>query len=223
MNRSLVMPLVLKDWYLCRTILLLVAAAGALCVGLLYLRHDGTSFVGLTGALSAAILLSILAPMHTVVTERKQQTLAFVMSLPISAMEYTTAKILSNLSAFLVVWLAIAAGVIGTIARAPGFGGLIPVTVIVALVPLVAFCLLLSVAIVSESELISIVTMGACNISYSFLWFGLARVPGLSQNLKSPVAVWNQPALWIVAGELAFAVLCLGLTFYFQSRKTNFV
>lgn len=222
MSQSIVLRMVLKDWYLCRVTLILTAMAGTLCVGLLYLGKSGSSFVGLIGALIAAIMLSVLTPIQTIVNERKHQNLAFIMSLPISPMQYTAAKILGNFSAFLVVWLAIAGGVVGTIAGA-GYGGLIPVAVITSLAPFVAFWLLLSVAIVSESELVTLVTMGACNVSYSFGWYVLTRVPGLSQNLKSPVAVWSEPVVWIIAGELVLSALCLGLTFYFQSRKTNFV
>ena len=222
MSQSIVLRMVLKDWYLCRVTLILTAMAGALCVGLLYLGNSGSSFVGLTGALIAAVMLSVLTPIQTIVNERKHQNLAFIMSLPISPMQYTAAKILGNFSAFLAVWLAIAGGVVGTIAGA-GYGGFIPVAVITSLAPLVAFCLLLSVAIISESEIVTLVTMGACNVSYSFGWPVLMRVPGLSQNLKSPVAVWSEPVVWVIAGELALSALCLGLTFYFQSRKTNFV
>jgi hypothetical protein len=223
MSRSIVLHVVRKDWYLCRPALILTAAAGVLCVGLLYLRHDGSSFVGLTGALIAAILASILTPIQTIVNERKHQNLAFVMSLPISTTQYTAAKVLANASAFLAVWLAIAGSAVITIARAPGYGGLIPVAVITALTPFAAFFLLLAVAIVSESELVTLITMGACNISYSFGWFVLMRVPGLSENLKSPVAVWSEPVLRIIGGQLALAAVCLGLTFFFQSRKTDFV
>jgi ABC-type transport system involved in multi-copper enzyme maturation permease subunit len=170
MNRSIALRLMLKDWYLCRATLVLVALAGTVCVGLLYLRNGAGSVVGLTGALIAAVFVSILPPIQTIVNERKHQNLAFVMSLPISPMEYTAAKILGNFAAFFVVWLVIAGSVIGTIARAGGYGGLIPPTVIVALVPFVAFWLLVSIAIISESELVTLITMGACNISYSFLW-----------------------------------------------------
>ena len=49
------------------------------------------------------------------------------------------------------------------------------------------------------------------------------QVPGLSQNLKSPVAVWSTPVLLIIAGQLMLAIVCLGLTFFFQSRKIDFV
>jgi ABC-type transport system involved in multi-copper enzyme maturation permease subunit len=124
----------------------------------------------LISALIAAIMLSILLPMQTVVNERKQHNLAFVMSLPISPMEYTAAKVVGNLSAFLVVWAAIAIGVLGTLARTGVFGGLIPFGLVVALAPFVVFCLLLSVAIVVESEMWAVLDDGRDQCLYSF-WF----------------------------------------------------
>ena len=110
-------------------------------------------------------------------------------------------------------------------ARSPGrrYGGLIPVALVSALAPFVAFCLLLAVAIVLESETWAMVTMGVCNVSYSFAWFYLLRVPGVKEDLQSPVAVWSQPILSILAVEMATIVLALGLTFYFQSRKSDFI
>jgi ABC-type transport system involved in multi-copper enzyme maturation permease subunit len=160
--------------------------------------------------------------MQTIVNERKQHNLAFVMSLPISPMEYTAAKVVGNLSAFLALWAAIAIGVLGTLARTGVFGGLIPFGMVVALAPFVVFCLLLSVAIVVESEMWAVLTMGATNVSYSF-WFLLLKIPGLPQQLKSPVAIWSRPILLMLAGQLTVIVVSLALTFYFQSRKRDFV
>jgi hypothetical protein len=68
----------------------------------------------------------------------------------------------------------------------------------------------------------AMLTMGATNISYSF-WFLLLKIPGLPQELKSPVAVWSRPILVMLAGQIAIIVASLVLTFYFQSRKRNFV
>jgi ABC-2 type transport system permease protein len=222
MNRALVARLILKDWYLSRVPLVLIAAGGALSIGLLYLRREDTGIIGLISALIVCVLLSILLPTQTVVNERKQRNLAFVMSLPISPMEYTAAKVVGNLSAFLVLWAAVAIGVLGTLARTGIFGGLIPFGMVVALAPFVAFCLLLSVAIVVESEMWSILTMGATNISYSF-WFLLMKIPGLPQQLKGPVAIWSRPILLMLAGQLTFIVASLALTFYLQSRKRDFI
>ena len=159
MNRALIARLILKDWYLNRLPLLLIGTAGVFAIGLLYLRREVTGAIGLITSLIALIMLSILLPLQTVVNERKHHNLAFVMSLPISPMEYTAAKVVGNLSAFLVLWAAIAIGVLGTLARTGIFGGIIPFGVVVALEPFVVFCLLLSVAIVMESEMWAMLTM----------------------------------------------------------------
>jgi ABC-2 type transport system permease protein len=222
MNRALIARLILKDWYLNRLLLVLIGAAGTLSIGLLYLRREDTGTVGLVSALIAAVILSILLPMQTVVNERKQHNLAFVMSLPISPMEYTAAKVAGNLSAFLALWAVIAVGVLGTLARTGIFGGVIPLGMVAALSPFVTFSLLLAVSIVVESEVWAVLTMGATNVSYSF-WFLLMKIPGLPEQLKSPVAIWSRPILWILAGQITVIVVALGLTFYLQSRKRDFV
>jgi hypothetical protein len=130
--------------------------------------------------------------------------------------------VVGNLSAFLALWVVIAAGVLGTLARTGTFGGVIPFGMVVALAPFMAFCLLLAVAIVVESDMWAVLTMGATNVSYSF-WFLLMKIPGLPEQLKSPVAIWSRPIRWILAGQVTVIVAALALTFYLQSRKRDFV
>ena len=222
MNHALMMRLIAKDWYLSRVPLTLIALAGTVATGLLYSGMKTAGLVGIISSLISLVFLSILIPQLTVVNERKQGNLAFVMSLPISSAEFTMSKVLGNLSAFVLLWAAIVGAVLGTIGLTPGAGGVIPLGVIAALAPFVSFCLLLSVAIVTESELLAMVTMGATNVAYSFWWF-LFRLPGFEENLKSPVPVWSNTILLIVSGQIAVIVLSLALTFYLQSRKTDFV
>jgi len=222
MNRALIGRLILKDWYLSRVPLTLIAIGGTLSTVLLYQGGEAAGMAGLISALISLIFLSILIPQLTVVNERKQANLAFVMSLPISPAEYTMSKVLGNLSAFGLLWTAIAGAVLGTISLAPGTGGVIPLAVIAALAPFVSFCLLLAVAIVTESELLAMVTMGATNVAYSFWWF-LFRLPGFGEDLKSPVPVWSDLVLTIIGGQITVIVAALALTFYFQSRKRSFV
>ena len=221
MNRTLMMRLIAKDWYLSRLPLTLIAIAGAVATGLLYSGKTG-GLVGIISALIALIFLSILIPQLTVVNERKHGNLAFVMSLPIAPAEFTMSKVLGNLSAFVLLWAAIVGAVLGTIAFVPEAGGVIPLGVIAALAPFVSFSLLLAVAIVTESETLAMVTMGATNVAYSFWWF-LFRLPGFAENLKSPVPVWSNAILTVIGGQIAVIVLALALTFYLQSRKTDFV
>ena len=223
MTRSLVLRLILKDWYLNRATLAIIAVIGLLSVGSLYLRHGLTSLLGMLTALIATIFLGVLMPTQTIVNERKRQNLAFVMSLPISAKQYTTAKILGNLAAFLALWLPIAIGMIGTVVAARVFGGIIPLMVVAALAPFVGFAVFVAVAIVTESEAWAMGTMAASNVSYSFIWLFLTRIPGFLRDLGSPVAIWSPAVLSIVAVEITVIVLAFGLTFYFQSKKTDFI
>jgi hypothetical protein len=221
MNRTLVLRLIAKDWYLSRVPLALIAIAGATSTAILYLRNETTGVVAIISAVITLIFLSILLPQLTVVHERKERNMAFVMSLPISAMEYTAAKILGNLFAFVVLWLAVSTAFLGTLWMA-GFGGIVPLGVVIAFLPFVAFCLMLGVAIVKESEIWAMVTMGVCNVAYSFVWLMVIEF-GLLEGAGSPVPVWNGRLLVILTVEIAVIVAALALTFYLQSRKTSFV
>ena len=66
-------------------------------------------------------------------------------------------------------------------------------------------------------------TMIVTNVSYSFIWFFLVRVPAIRAALGSPVPVWPPALLTILAIEISLIVVSIAAAFYFQSRKTNFV
>src|ERR1035441_961046 len=105
MNYAMVKRLILKDWYLQRWAILasLVGVVATLCI-----IATGAKLVFLLALiLLAMVIISIGAQMtvSTIVRERKEQTLPFVMSLPISYREYTASKIWGNLLIFLVPWL----------------------------------------------------------------------------------------------------------------------
>jgi len=223
MTRSIVWRLILKDWYFCRVVVASVAVIGVASVAALYVRDGFTSLVAMITSLIAVIFLGSLLPSLTIVNERKRQNLAFVMSLPVSPMQYTTAKIVANLVAFLALWLPIAIGMIGTVVSARVFGGIIPLMVVAALAPFTAFALFMAVAIVSESETWAITTMAASNVAYTFVWLFISRIPDMFRDLSSPVAIWRPQMVSIVTVEAVAIVLAFGLTFYLQSKKTNFI
>jgi len=92
MNYAMVKRLIVKDWYLQRwpivaSLVGIVATLGIISTG---------------GLIMVIISIGAQMAVATIVTERKEQTLAFVMSLPISYREYTACKIWGNLLIFLV-------------------------------------------------------------------------------------------------------------------------
>lgn len=101
--------------------------------------------------------------------------------------------------------------------------GVIPTLVIVAVLPLIGFCLISSAALAGESEGWLIAASVACNSSYWLAWYLLASLPSLTENWTAPAAVWNPAAVTILLGEFGSIALILALTLFIQSRKRDFI
>ena len=94
---------------------------------------------------------------------------------------------------------------------------------ILAILPLISFCLIFATALVGESEGWVIAANILCNSSYWFVWYLLARIPSLRANWTGPVAVWNPAARTVLSGEIGLIVLIMALTLFLQSRKRDFI
>ena len=224
MTSSIIGQLILKDWRLNRLMISLSVAVG---LSALVIVQIGGEVARLFGAVWFFISLCILAsmlPASAILNERKKQTLAFIMSLPVSFVQYTLAKVLSILAMFLFPWLTLLISALVLIeVRNVAPHGVIPMLVILALLPMVAFCFISSAALVGESEGWLMGASLLCNSSYWFVWFLLARIPHLTAGWTGPVAVWNRVALLVVCGELGTILLMAAVTFFFQSRKRHFI
>jgi ABC-2 type transport system permease protein len=224
MTNSIVGQLILKDLRLQREGILCAIAGGV--IGLAIFQHGGLvpMVVGATGFFVAVAVFACMLPIAMIVNERKKQTLAFVMSLPVSPMQYTSAKLVSMVAMYLMPWLAAAAAAVllietrGVLPR-----GTIPLAVICLLFPFVAFALIAGAALVGESEGWAIAVTIICNTSYSLAWFFLTQNPRLMADAAKPVPVWSRTALSIVGGEVTVIVLVLALTYFLQSRKRDFI
>lgn len=223
MNRSVMRILIRKDLRMTWPSQVAALAAGAGALVLWQLASQAVAIAATVGFFIVLVMLGVL-PMMMIVNERKKQTLAFVMSLPVTAAQYAIAKLTTALGMFLVPWLMLV-GVALTliVSRSDIPNGIIPLALILMLIPLVGFLIQTSVAIVSESETRSVFTMGAVNVSYSFVWVAITMTPGLTRDAGAPVPVWNETVLSVLAGEAAAIVAVLALALYLQSRKRDFV
>src|SRR6185312_1271725 len=224
MTRSVTWNLVKKDWGLYRMHVAISTAAGLAALGLCFKGGEVASVVGAVSIFTALVIVACMLPVSAIVNERKKQHLPFVMSLPISVREYTAAKLVSSVGMFLMPWLVLVAATVALI-EVRGFvpKGSIPFAVIVLLLPFVGFCLITGFALVGESEGWTIAATVACNSSYWFAWFLIARRPELMELAKGNTPVWNGQLLWIVAAELGVIAGSLLLTFLLQSRKHDFI
>jgi hypothetical protein len=221
---SVIGHLILKDWQLNRTLISLSTAVGLVA---LVIAQYGGQRVRLVGSVWFFISLCILASMlpgSAIVSERRKQTLAFIMSLPVSSVQYSVTKALSTLAMFLVPWLTLLVSAVVVIEMRHVLPrGIIPMLLILAMLPLLGFCIIFAAALVGESDGWVMAAGLLCNSSYWLVLYLLGRTPSLAANWRSPTAVWNPAAFVILSSELALAGLILALTFFLQSRKRDFI
>jgi ABC-type multidrug transport system permease subunit len=222
MSHSVVRQLILKDLYLTRWMVLgsLVAGAGALALMPLSLMSGYVSSVSLVCTL---VILNIFLVMSGIVQERKDKVQLFFLSLPVSTSQYTIAKIVANAIGFVVPWvvLTIATLVVIDVSAIPN--GVVPFWVAVLVYLLAYYCVLLSVAIVSDSTGWHATTITLGNISVNFLIPFLLSLPSVVEHRTGPVAVWTPDIVAIIAIELGVGVLALCAGVYVRSRAADFV
>ncbi|MGP0072508.1 MAG: ABC transporter permease [Bryobacteraceae bacterium] len=223
MTGSVVGHLVSKDWRLHRLQIILSLAGGAAALALVQVKREVPVVLGAVWFFLALILLGCFLPSTCVVNERKKQNLAFMMSLPVSPMQYTWSKVVSTFGMYLVPWVALVAAALSLIVTIGIPRGFIPMLLMLAGLALVGFSLIAGVAIVGESEGWYQLAVVVCNSSYGIAYYLISRVPQINHDISGPVAVWRPAVLALLAGELVGVVLVLGLTFFLQSRKRDFI
>lgn len=220
---AVVRRLILKDWYLNRWIIL-----GSIPVGLgalaLVLTGKPVTFM-LCVILLCMVIVGVGAQLAfaTTINERKEQTLAFVMSLPVSWREYTAAKILANLIIFLIVWLPLTAGALGVLLLPGAAHGLLPFTAIMAVEMLVTTTLIVVAGIITESQAWTTAGIFISSLGINVLGYVFAHLHGISMYMWGTRVQWSPTAWIILFCELLTVALLLGVTFYIQSRKTDFL
>jgi ABC-2 type transport system permease protein len=223
MNTWVVGQLIRKDWRLHRVLIFASIFAGVVALAIVQFATESTMVLGAVWFFISMIMVGTMLPI-AIVNERKKQNLAFLMSLPISSIQYTTSKLLSGTGMFLIPWLTLLGAALLLIEVRGIFPhGVIPLLLIIALMPFVGFCIITAAALIGESEGWGIAANVACNSSYGLAYYFLTRVPGVMAHNASAVVVWSPATLKILVTELALIPLLLGMTYLVQSRKRDFV
>ena len=163
--------------------------------------------------------------MQTVVGERSEHTLAFVMSLPITVREYTSAKLLANLAIFGPIWLTLSA-VSCWLSFASGDGlpgGTLPFALIVLVGIFFAYTVVLTASLVSESVGISVAAVVVGNVGKQIYLFGLAGLHGIQSGVDGPAPAWNSTELTILAIQILGIAGLFAITYVLQARKKDFI
>jgi ABC-2 type transport system permease protein len=221
---SVIGHLILKDWRLNRPLISLCIGVGLIALLIALSTEGAARLLGSVWFFVSLCILGSMLPAAAILNERKKQTLAFVMSLPVSPVQYAIAKALSTAVMFLVPWLTLLISAVVLIeTRHVIPHGIIPMLLILAMLPLIVFCLISATVLVGESEGWLIAVSIVCNSSYWFVWYLLARIPSLTANWRAPAVVWNRAAFIVLSAEIGLIAFIVVVAFFFQSRKRNFI
>jgi ABC-2 type transport system permease protein len=223
MNTAIIAQLIRKDWSLHRVPIALLFAAGLVSV-LMLLGGQGTFYFGTVLLITAVIGHGIYLAFATVVHERSDGTLPFLMSLPVSVQEYTAAKLLGNMLMFLIPWGALVVGVAVVILTRDAIpDGLLPFSILLLVELLAGYVLVLGFAIVSESTAWTVGAMVFGNLFVQVFLYFVSRMPGIAATMSTERIVWSSAAITLLLVEMAVVALILLVTWRLQGRKTDFL
>ena len=158
----------------------------------------------------------------SLMVERKEHTLAFVMSLPVSPWDFTIAKLLGNLVTFGVPFLVLCLGTLGTVLFTPLPDGLFVYALLIFGYVLFAYSVALSIAMTVESEGWNTFAMIGSMVLINPFIMGLAQIDAISSQIEQDAIVWSTPAVAILLTQVILSVAVLGFTVWHHARKPAF-
>ncbi len=220
---AMIKLLVVKDWQVYQKQLAGYLAGLVLALGLI---GSGSSWSFNAGALLLLVLLvstGFFAIGQIVLNERKEHTLPFAMSLPVTPTDFYSAKLLAGVIIYLVPFLLVVLTTAFLVLYTALPDGLLVYAILIFVFMLTSHCVALSAAMAIESEGWNILVQMALMTALSpfILWVG--SLPSISDNLLTDRIVWSPVVLAVLAGEILVVAAVLGWTQWFHSRKTSFL
>lgn len=222
LNLPLVRLLIIKDWQLFQTQLAAYVLAGIVALTLIGTAHAWAFYVGSLLLIVVLVAVAAFSISTSLLVERKEQTLAFVMSLPISPLDFTVAKLAGNLLTFGVPYLLILAGTLAVILYTPLPDGLLVFAVLLFGHILLAYSLSLAVAMQVQSEGWNTFVMIASMVLINPFIMLLGQIESIATVVRGPDIVWSTTAQAILAGQLLGSAALIGFTAWWQGRKAAF-
>lgn len=211
MKSSMLARLIAKDLEFNRSLIIGGTLAGLAAIFLM----GASRIVGMIAFVTVVVVCGIFLGLVGVTRERTDKSALFVLSLPVSTLQYTAAKVLSALISFLVPWtVLLTAGIVLSQLDATSAGGL-PLFISLMTLLLTNFFVLVTVGIMTTSELWITAAMIGTNLSVP-LFFA-------QSSPDSARASWAPGIVAGFAAEAAIILLCVGLLLYTQSRRKDFV
>jgi ABC-type transport system involved in multi-copper enzyme maturation permease subunit len=222
LNLPIIKLLVVKDWQLFEKQLAAYVVAGIVALCFLGMAKPWSFYVGSLLLIVVMVAAACFSISTSLLVERKEQTMAFIMSLPVSPRDFYIAKLVGNLITFAVPFLIMAAGTWAVILLTPIPDGLFVYSLLMFGYIAFAYCLSLGVAMAVESEGLNTFAMIASMVMINPFIMGLSQIPAISDSVALDQVSWSAPAVAILLVELLLGISILCVTGWVHARKKAF-
>ncbi|MGD9584298.1 MAG: ABC transporter permease [Lysobacterales bacterium] len=222
LNLPVIKTLIAKDWILFQKQLAAYVTAGIFALCLIGMAKSWSFYLGSLLLIVVLVAAACFSISTSLLTERKERTLAFVMSLPVTPLDFYLAKLLGNLVTFLVPFLVMSIGTIAVIAFTPLPDGLIVFSILIFGYVALAYAVALSVAMAVESEGWNTFAMIGSMVLINPFIMSLGQIPEISKYVQTDSIVWSVPAVAILFVQATASVVVLVVTGWVHCRKPAF-
>ncbi len=224
MNTQAIRILFLKDLFLSRKPLFAYLAGGLACATFTCIPNETASFMGFILVITIAIAAGIHLIGTLLLGESIEQTRLFIMSLPVSLVDYSIAKIAVILITYLIPWCAMLTlfTVLSFVVPGAKVGAVAVVPTIFCFL-LAGFTIQLVTAVVTESIGWTIVVVVAGNVMLNVFMKQLFGNAVISDAAKSDVLTWPVLIQQILLVEMLVVIVSVIVALMLQARKRDLV
>lgn len=222
LNTPVIRLLVAKDWQLFQKQLAAYVLAGIVALCFLGLAKPWAFYVGSLTLLIVLVSAACFSISTSLLVERKDQTLAFVMSLPVSPLDFTVSKLVGNLLTFGVPFVVLLGGTLAVVLLTPLPDGLFVYSLLIFAYILFAYSISLAVSMSVESEGWATFAMIGSMVMINPYMMALAQVPEISKRIAVDALVWAPTAVAVLATLALLSVAVIAVTAWVHGRKPAF-
>lgn len=219
----MIKQLVLKDWQLYQK--QFAAYVVGLLIGLTLIGAARTWAFYAGGLILLVLLICVggFAIGTSLLNERKEHTLPFMMSLPVTPDAFFWSKVLANATIYLVPFTIVVAGTTFLVLFTPLPDGILVWSMLIYGLLAMNFFISLGAALVIESEGWNIFVQIATSTLISPFMILLGQVDAIGKRIPTNEIVWSTPALLILAVQLVVMVLSIVVARAVFRRKDTFL
>ena len=217
-----VRKLIAKELYLYRWLIAVTVFSGLVCLGVSCLGRISFG-IGSIMFLTVVVAYGCVLPMFSITSDRKEKSVVFVLSLPISRADYRRSKMAGVLLSFLIPWCVLLAAAVVVIKASLIPDGMILLTVLLMGLVLTNFCLIVSVLMVTASETFTILLILCTNVSVTFFIVGLTNLTSIGPASARQTLVWDTAALTVLGCEAAAIVVLTFISVWTSGREPDIV